>query len=120
MSSALGGLSEFDTELLRRNRFCIGVKRGNEYVCGGEASEEERGKAVDLLVEAVGRILKWRVWRTWWIEEITDEWLIARDRLETQLRGRYGDDVVNDLLGMVDKFISYNEDFWQYWQNRWR
>ena len=44
-----------------------------------------------------------------------DEWLIARDRLEVQLRGKYGEDIVNYLLGMVDKFIGYSEEFLNYW-----
>ncbi len=43
-----------------------------------------------------------------------DEWLEKRNKLGIQLRGKYGDDVVNDLLRLVDKFISYTEDFWRY------
>ena len=43
------------------------------------------------------------------------EWLMARDRLEVQLRGRYRDEVINDLLRLVDKFINYNEEFMNYW-----
>ena len=54
MSGALDVTMEFDTELLRRNRFCIGVKRGNEYRCGSEANEDAKSKAVELLAEAVG------------------------------------------------------------------
>ena len=115
MSSALGGPDGLSVDSLKSNHFCTGVKRGREYVCGGDADENAISKAVDLLIEAIRRITYWRVWETWWIEEWVDEWLIARDRLEVQLRGRYSDDVVNDLLGMVDKFINYNEDFWRYW-----
>ena len=117
MSSALGGLGELNADSLRRNRFCQGIKRGGEYVCGSEANEDARGKAVDLLVEAVRRILRWRVWETWWIEETMDEWLKSRDRLETQLRGKYGEEVVNAVTGLVNKFISYNERFWNYWRD---
>ncbi|WP_054850339.1 hypothetical protein [Vulcanisaeta sp. JCM 14467] len=116
MSSALGEFGELNVDSLRRNRFCMGVKRGNEYQCGDEANKNTIDKAVELLGEAVRRILRWRVWDSWWVVKWMDERLMARDRLETQLREKYSDDVVNDLLGMVDKFISYNEDFWRYWQ----
>ncbi len=102
--------------LLWRNRFCIGVKRDNEYRCGGDAGEDAKSKAVELLVEAVERMRRWRVWETWWVDEVMDEWLIARDRLETQLRGKYSDDVVNAITGLVDKFINYNERFLNYWR----
>ena len=47
---------------LKSNHFCIGVKRGGEYVCGGDADEDAKGKAVELLVEAVRRVQRWRVW----------------------------------------------------------
>ena len=117
MSGALGGLDKFNVELLRRNRFCMGVKRGGEYVCGGDAGKDAKRKAVELLTEAVRRILRWRVWETWWIEETMDEWLESRDRLETQLRGKYGEEVVNTVTGLVDKLISYNERFWNYWHD---
>ncbi|GAB6944460.1 hypothetical protein [Vulcanisaeta sp. JCM 14467] len=64
--------------------------------------------------EAIERIQRWRVWDSWWVEEVMDEWLEKRNKLGIQLRGKYGDDVVNDLLRLVDKFISYTEDFWRY------
>ena len=115
MSSALDELGELNADSLRRNRFCMGVKRDGEYVCGGEADENVKGKAVELLSEAIRRMQRWRVWETWWVDEIMDEWLEKRDRLEIQLRGKYGDDVVNDLLRMVNKFIDYNEKFLNYW-----
>ena len=73
------------------------------------------GKAVDLLAEAVRRILRWRVWKTWWIDKHREEWLSARERLVTRLRGRYSEDIVNDLLRLVDKFINYNEQFLNHW-----
>ena len=107
---------EFGVDLLRRNRFCIGKKRGRRYVCGGEAGEGAKSRAVDLLTEAIERMRRWRVWETWWIKEIMDEWLNARNRLELQLREKYSDDAVNDLLGMVDKFINYNAQFLNYWR----
>ena len=44
-----------------------------------------------------------------------DEWLEARDRLEVRLRGRYGEEVVNDITGLVNKFISHDEQLWRYW-----
>ena len=115
MYGALDGLG-FNADSLRRNHFCIGVKRGNEYQCGGDANEDAKSKAVELLIEAVIRILRWKVWDVWWVKEIMNEWLSARERLVTRLRGKYSEEVVNDLLGMVNKFISYNEDFWRYWQ----
>ena len=62
MSSALGGLDKFNVELLKSNHFCMGVKRGNEYRCGGDAGEDTKSKAVDLLIEAVKRMRRWRVW----------------------------------------------------------
>ena len=115
MSSALGELGEFSVDLLKSNHFCTGVKRGKEYVCGGEADENAKGKAVELLDEAIRRMLHWRVWDEWWIEEAMDEWLEKRDRLEIQLRGKYSEEVINDLLGLIDKFINYNERLWNYW-----
>ncbi|GAB6945059.1 hypothetical protein [Vulcanisaeta sp. JCM 14467] len=36
-----------------------------------------------------------------------DERLVKRDRLEQRLRGRYSDEVINDLLRIVEKFINY-------------
>ena len=42
-------------------------------------------------------------------------WLEKRDRPETQLRGKYSEEVVNAIMGLVDEFISYNEQFWNYW-----
>ena len=102
-------------DLLRGNHFCIGVKRGKRYVCGGKTNEDAKSKTIELLNEAIERIQRWSVWDSWWVEEVMDEWLEKRDRLEIQLRGKYGDDVVNDLLRLVDKFISYTEDFWRYW-----
>ncbi|ADN51766.1 hypothetical protein [Vulcanisaeta distributa] len=53
MSGAPGQFTGFNAELLRRNRFCMGVKRGREYVCSGEAGEDAVNKAVDFLVEAI-------------------------------------------------------------------
>ena len=103
-------------EALRRNKFCIGVKRGNGYRCGGETNEDAKSKAVELLNEAVRRIWRWRVWDSWWVEETMDEWLIARDRLEIQLRGKYSEGVVNAVTGLVNKFINYNEEFLNYWR----
>ena len=41
-------------------------------------------------------------------------WLEKRDRPELQLRDRYSEEVVNAIMGLVDKFISYNERFWNY------
>ena len=117
MSGAPDGLGRFNIELLMRNKFYIGVKRGKEYVCGDNANEDAKSKAVELLSEAIKRILRWRVWETQWIEETMDEWLIARDKLELQLREKYSDDVINDLLGMVDKFIGYNEQFLNHWHD---
>ena len=102
--------------MLMKNHFCRGVKRGRKYVCGDEASEEERDKAVELLSEAIERIRLWRAWDSWWVEEWMDEWLIARDRLEVQLRGRYSDDAVNAITGLVDRFINYNEQLLNYWR----
>ncbi|WP_054850262.1 hypothetical protein [Vulcanisaeta sp. JCM 14467] len=110
-------LSEELRRLLRRNKFCMGVKRGGEYVCGGDAGEGAKDKAVGLLSEAIERIRRWRVWDDWWIIEWMDEWLERRDRLEVQLRGRYSEEVINDLLGMVNKFIGYNERFLNYWRS---
>ena len=75
----------------------------------------QKSKAVELLGEAVGRILKWRVWEAWWIDEAMDDWLEKRDKLEIQLRGKYSKEVVNDLLGLIDKFINYNEQFLNHW-----
>ena len=115
MSSALGETMEFNTESLMRNKFCIGVKRGNRYVCGDDANEDSKSKIVGLLSEAIRRIQRWRVWETWWIEETMDEWLEKRDKLETQLRGKYTDEVVNAITGLIDKFVSYNERFLNYW-----
>ena len=46
-----------------------------------------------------------------------DEWLEKRDRLEVQLRGKYSEEIVNDLLRMVDKFINYNEQFLNHWRS---
>ena len=104
-------------ELLRRNRFCMGVKRGNEYRCGGEADEVAKSKAVNLIVEAIRRMRRWRVWETWWIEEWMDEWLETRDRLETQLRGKYNNEIINDITGLVDRFIGYSEQSLNYWRD---
>ena len=102
---------------LRRNRFCMGIGgRGKGYRCGSDAGEDAKSKAVDLLIEAVNRILKWHVWETWWIEEAKSEWLRARERLEVQLKGKYVDEVVNAITGLVDKFINYNEKFLNYWR----
>ena len=115
MSSALGEPREFNVELLKSNHFCVGVKRGRKYRCGSDANElEVMDKAVELLSEAIERMQRWRVWEAWWVVEAMDEWLMARDRLEVQLRGRYSEEVVNDLLGLIDKFVSYNEKLWNY------
>ena len=116
MSSALDVLSKLNMDSLRRNKFCIGVKRGREYRCGGDANENAINNAVDLLVEAVNRMLRWRVWDSWWIDKHREEWLSARERLEVQLRDKYSEDIVNDLLRLVDKFINYNEKFLNYWR----
>ena len=115
MSGALGGL----TDSLRRNYFCIGIggDRGKRYVCSGEADENAIDKAVDLLVEAVRRMLRWRAWETQWIDEIMDEWLEKRDRLEVQLRGRYSEDVVKAITGLIDGLISYTEELQRHWRN---
>ena len=115
MYSALGEPSELDIGLLRRNRFCMGVKRGKKYVCGGEADENAVNKAIELLSEAINRIQRWCVWDSWWVEEWMNEWLITRDRLEMQLRGKYSDKITTSLLGMIDRFIGYSEEFMNYW-----
>ncbi|GAB6944900.1 hypothetical protein [Vulcanisaeta sp. JCM 14467] len=65
MPSALDEFGGFDMGLLWRNKFCTGVKRGSEYRCGGEADENAVNKAVELLIEAVNRIQRWRVWDPW-------------------------------------------------------
>ncbi|GAB6945178.1 hypothetical protein [Vulcanisaeta sp. JCM 14467] len=112
MSSALGEFGELNVDSLRRNRFCrgIGGGRGKGYRCGGEAGEEEK-------VKAVGRIQRWRVWEAWWIEEWMGEWLERRDRLEQRLRGKYNNEIINDITGLVDRFIGYSERFLNYWRS---
>ncbi|WP_252900623.1 hypothetical protein, partial [Vulcanisaeta sp. JCM 14467] len=60
MFSAQDEAMEFCTELLRRNHFCMGVKRGKKYVCGGEANEGAVSETVELLSEAIERIRRWR------------------------------------------------------------
>ena len=116
MPSAPGGLGEFNAGSIRRNHFCMGVKRGKKYVCGGDANEDAINNAVDLLIEAVNRIQRWRVWDSWWIKEIISKWLEKRDRLEQQLKNKYGKDVVSIITGLVDKFINYNEQLLNYWR----
>ena len=61
MYGALDGL-EFNAYSLRRNHFCMGIKRGKKYVCGDNADEDSVNRAVELLIEAVRRILRWKVW----------------------------------------------------------
>ena len=119
MPNAQDKLEGFNTDLLRRNYFCKGKKKGNEYVCDGEADNSGVvDNAVDLLAETLRRLLRWRVWNMWWIEEWMDEWLIARDNLEIRLRSKYSKEVVNDLLRLVNEFIEYNERFREYWQDK--
>ena len=117
MSSALGEAMGFDMELLRRNRFCQGIKRGREYQCGDEANEDAKGKAIELLSEAINRMLRWRVWDPWWIEGHADEWLNVMDRLEVQLRGKYSEKAINTITELVSRIISYNEKFWRFWHD---
>ena len=114
MYGALDGLG-FNADSLRRNHFCIGVKRGNEYQCGGDANENAINNTVDLLIETVNRIQRWRVWGSWWVEEVMDEWLEKRDRLEQRLRGKYGDEIIKATLRLINEFINYNERFMNYW-----
>ncbi len=89
-------------EMLRKNHFCrgIGGRGGKRYRCGGEEiNEEVRDRAVVLLSETVRRMVYRRVWNSWWIEEIMDEWLELRNNIEAQLGGRYD---VNEVLRLVD------------------
>ena len=45
---------EFNTELLRRNYFCRGIKRGKKYVCGGDADESmKNGRVYDEAVISI-------------------------------------------------------------------
>ncbi len=46
-----------------------------------------------------------------------DEWLNIRDRLEVRLRSKYNEEAINDLLKLIDKFISQNEKLWNYWRD---
>ena len=46
-----------------------------------------------------------------------NEWLSARERLVTRLRGKYGEGVVKAITGLIDKFITYNEELLNYWRS---
>ena len=60
MPNAQDKLEGFNTDLLRRNYFCKGKKKGNEYVCDGEADNSGVvDNAVDLLAETLRRLLRW-------------------------------------------------------------
>ena len=103
-------------KLLRKNRFCRGIRYGREYVCGGETDESARSEAIRLLDEAIARIRYWQIWDTWWIDRHKEEWLAIRRSIDERLRSKYGDDTVNGILSVIDNgFISYIDRFKEYW-----
>ena len=105
-----------DDRVIRKNRFCYGVKVNKRYVCSGEVDDPKLlDETINLLVEAVNRILKWRVWDQWWIDSWRQEWESMRDNVERQFRGRYSDVVVNDLLIVINDYISYIDAFKESW-----
>ncbi len=102
-------------ELLKKNRFCRGRQRRWKYVCGSkEISEEERGRAVELLVETVRRLVHWYVWDVWWVGKYRKELLEIKSR--AQLLNKYGDKTVNGLMRLIGKFEKYIEQLQEYWQ----
>ncbi|WP_243665726.1 hypothetical protein [Vulcanisaeta sp. JCM 16159] len=118
MSSALGQSTVFNTELLRKNHFCMGKRRSKRYVCSSEVDEPNIiNNVVELIIEAIRRIWHWRVWDLWWVEEWMDKLLIIYNNVEVWLRGKYGEEVINNILRLVDEFISYNERLWKYWHD---
>ncbi len=116
MSGVLGQLTEFSTGLLRANHFCMGKRRGKRYVCGDDVSNPKViDNAIELLIEAINRMLKWRVWDTWWIDGHRNEWLVIRKNIEEKLRNKYDDEVVNSVLKLVNEFTIYIGKFRKYW-----
>ncbi len=105
-----------NSELLKRNRFCHGVKRGKKYVCGDEVNDQSAiNNTVDLLIEAISRTLRWQAWDTWWIDRYKDEWLTIRKSIEVCLRNKYSDEIINGILKVANAFIKYLDKFKEYW-----
>ena len=116
MLDALGQFMKLNAESLRMNYFCRGIKRGRKYVCNYGANDPEMiSRAVNLLYEIIKRMLVWRVWEIWWVEEVMDELLEIRDRIEVQLRNKYDERIIREILGLVDYLIKYIEEFREYW-----
>lgn len=103
-------------EVIKRNKFCSGVRVGHKYACGGEVNDVELlNESVNLLTEAVNRILKWQVWDTWWIDVWRREWNRVRDNVKEQFKGKYSDEVMNNLLVVIDEYIRYIDVLKEYW-----
>ena len=116
MPDAQDQITGISKELIIRNRFCRGVKRGKRYVCSDKVSSLTIiNKAVKLLIETANRILRWQVWDIWWIDRYKEEWLTVRKNLEERLKGKYDDDTINAILRLIDKCIRYIDKFRDYW-----
>ena len=103
-------------EVIRKNRFCYGVKINKRYACSDEVVDLKLlNETANLLIEAVNRILKWRVWDQWWINSWRQGWESMRDNVVRQFRDKYGDGVVNGLLMVINNYINYIDVFKEYW-----
>ncbi|WP_252901308.1 hypothetical protein [Vulcanisaeta sp. JCM 14467] len=107
---------EINKELLMMNHFCKGIKHGYKYECGNEADEEVKNVAIELLTEAIKRMLRWQIWNDWWINEYRGKWLEAKISIEEKLRGKYSGEIVNTLSGLIDEIINYMDNkLGKYW-----
>lgn len=116
MFSVQDEYAEFNVKSLRANYFCIGKKKGKRYVCFNAVNDPETiNKAVELLIEAINRTLRWQLWNTWWIDKYEEELLVKRKSVEEKLRGKYDDKTVDAIIELIDRFINYTSKLRNYW-----
>lgn len=102
---------EINGEIIKKNKF---YQETETY----EVNEKVISDTIESLIDVLKRMLEWQVWDTWWIDRLVNEFINIRKSIETNLRGKYDDIVIDELLKVIDKLIQYIIEFKEYWNNK--
>ncbi|WP_054853177.1 hypothetical protein [Vulcanisaeta distributa] len=99
---------------------CSGVRRGGRrLVCGGPVTDPVvRAEVIDLLNEAMKRLIRWRVWDAQWIDEMHVKNMERAKEALRQLEGKYPREVIEVIEGIIDALLNHVKNrLKKYWIN---
>ncbi|GGI81777.1 hypothetical protein GCM10007112_18110 [Vulcanisaeta souniana JCM 11219] len=99
-----------NVELIKKNKFCKGMKVGHHYRCINEIKNQKTiNHAVDLLIEALNRITYWHIDTSEWLEKYRRELLEIRRNVK-ELSEKY-DGTIYEFAKTINSLIKYVKKF---------